>query len=97
MRNPEMSAPMLALYLRRIRLTRIRLTRSVPALNAVADEIERDSHEPRQDARFTVTGWANLVHWPRAASPYPANSANRPPVRSARVDPGVLSAPGDYQ
>lgn len=36
MTHPEMSAPTLALYLRRIRLTR-----SVPVLHAMAVEIER--------------------------------------------------------
>ena len=35
--TPAASAPTLALYIRRIRLTR-----SVPALNALADEINRE-------------------------------------------------------
>ena len=37
MTHPEMSAPTLALSLRRLRRTR-----SVPALHALADEIERE-------------------------------------------------------
>lgn len=54
MTNPEMSAPMLALYLRRIRLTR-----SVPGLYALADEIDRefpdDEATPRLLAAIAVS------------------------------------------